>query len=81
MPFSKGAKVDLGSTGEKEIYADLKNRIYDTRNAIVHSKASAEIDKVNSYYDPFEDAKDLSKEIPLMRAIAEQIIINTAEEI
>lgn len=81
VPFSEGAKVDLESIDKNEIYENLKNRIYDTRNAIVHSKASAEIDTVDGYYNPFEDAKDLRKEIPLMKAIAEQIIIKTAEEI
>lgn len=81
VPFSEGARVDLESIDKNEIYYNLKNRIYDTRNAIVHSKASAEIDKVDGYYNPFEDANDLRKEIPLMRAIAEQIIIKTAEEI
>ena len=81
VTFSEGAKVDLESIDKNEIYENLKNRIYDTRNAIVHSKASAEIDIVDGYYNPFEDAKDLRKEIPLMKAIAEQIIIKTAEEI
>lgn len=41
--------------------------------SIVHSKEGEE-----SRYEPFKHDKFLAKEIPLMRAVAEEIIINSA---
>lgn len=90
VTFSKGSKVDLLSSNEELIYKNLKNRIYKTRNAIVHNKFNEDNEDnedkkdkkdKNYIYNPFENEEELKKEIPLMRAIAEQIIINTAEEI
>ena len=81
VSFSKANKVNFDGDKEDVIYKNLKERIYKTRNAIVHSKASVENTVSNNYYKPFKDDVELEKEIPLMRAIAEQIIINTAEEI
>ena len=81
VTFSKGSKVDLLSSNEELIYKNLKNRIYKTRNSIVHNKLNEDNEDENLIYNPFEDEEELKKEIPLMRAIAEQVIINTAEEI
>lgn len=78
VSFSKGNEVDLDSKNEDDIYKNLRDRIYKTRNAIVHNKLN---DDNNLIYNPFEHEEELRKEIPLMRAIAEQIIIKTAEEI
>jgi hypothetical protein len=77
VKFSSGKCVDfdfLGSQPET-VYGQLAERIYKTRNAIVHSKDR--IDKLK--YKPFRDDKVLIKEIPLMRAISEEIIINSSE--
>ena len=81
VTFSKGSKVDLLSSDEELIYKNLKNRIYKTRNSIVHNKLNEDNEDENLIYNPFEHEEELKKEIPLMRAIAEQIIIKTAEEI
>lgn len=81
VSFSKGNKVDLDGDDVDVIYKNLKERIYKTRNAIVHSKASVENTVSNNYYKPFENDVELENEIPLIKAIAEQIIINTAEKI
>lgn len=81
VSFSNGSKVDLLSSNEELIYKNLKNRIYKTRNSIVHNKINEDNKDENLIYNPFEDEEELKKEIPLMRAIAEQIIIKTAEEI
>lgn len=81
VTFSKGSKVDLLSSNEELIYKNLKNRIYKTRNSIVHNKLNEDNEDENLIYNPFEHEEELRKEIPLMRAIAEQVIINTAEEI
>ncbi|MEZ9269515.1 hypothetical protein AB9R79_23595, partial [Vibrio splendidus] len=53
---------------------NLANRIYFTRNAIVHSK-----DSDKSKYIPFKHDRILVKEIPLLRFVAEEIIINSSE--
>lgn len=81
VSFSKGNEVDLDSKNEDDIYKNLRDRIYKTRNAIVHNKFNEDDEDKNYIYNPFENEEELAKEIPLMRAIAEQIIINTAEEI
>ncbi|MFA5557703.1 MAG: hypothetical protein WCY06_10355 [Flavobacteriaceae bacterium] len=75
VSFSKGNRVNF----EEERQAILKNlreRIYKTRNSIVHSK---ETDK--SKYLPFKHDKELSREIILMRIIAEKIVIGSSDEL
>ena len=71
--FSDGNFVDLNSSDEDQIVKSLANRIYKTRNSIVHSKESEK-----SKYMPFKDDKVLVKEVPLLRFIAEQIIIESS---
>jgi len=56
----------------------IANRIYKTRNALVHSKSNDYIAKERGIYKPFKNNKELSKEIPLMRYISEAIIIKSA---
>lgn len=74
--FSKGNRVNFDNPNIQNVFSDLTKRIYFTRNAIVHSK---ETDKIK--FMPFRDDKDLLLEIPLMRVIAELIIIGTSQEI
>lgn len=80
VPFSKGSRVNLKGDTKKNIINDLANRIYNTRLSLVHSKADdkGELEEV---YIPFKDEEALRKEIPLMKAIAEEIIIKTAEKL
>lgn len=70
-----GKTVDF-SDEEDKIYVCIRDRIYATRNAIVHSKSGGKL-----RYEPFKHDKHLAKEIPLIRAVAEEIIINSAEKI
>jgi len=74
VKFSKGVKIPFSSNNSEEIIKKMTNRIYDTRNALVHSK-----DSDKSKYVPFEHDDELVKEIPLMRLIAEEIIISNSD--
>lgn len=70
VPFSKGDTIDLNDSTNPKLYKKIAARIYKTRNAIIHSKSSD-----RAVYSPFKDDNSLSKEIPLVRFIAEEIII------
>jgi hypothetical protein len=72
--------IDFVSTKEeikeenKKRYAQVATRIYKVRNSVVHSKKG---DKAICL--PVKHDRDLSLEIPLVRLVAEQIIINSSE--
>ena len=72
--FAAAGEVDLHESDVSVIFKKLAARIYKIRNSIVHSKES---DKAR--YTPFRDDRILIKEVPLLRFISEQIIINTSE--
>ena len=74
VKFSHGDKVDLTLNQQDQIFKNLASRIYETRNSIVHSKEGN-----RQRYIPFKHDKELIKEIPLLRFVAEDIIINTSE--
>lgn len=57
------------------VYAKLAKRIYYTRNALIHSKSG----KNRERYRPYKDEKILRFEIPLVKVIAELIIINSSK--
>lgn len=73
VSFSGGDVIDLQSTDQVALFAALAARVYKTRCAMVHSK-----DGDKARYMPFKDDHILVKEIPLIRFIAEQIIIETS---
>jgi hypothetical protein len=75
VPFSEGDTVQLNASDPSGIYAALSRRIYKTRNAIVHSK-----DGARGRFVPYTDDHALTPEIPLMRLIAEQVIVGTSED-
>ncbi|WP_157162504.1 hypothetical protein [Cylindrospermum stagnale] len=81
VSFSGGETVNFNNQDEQNIYTTLAKRIYSTRNAILHSKEgmSKETGKKNKY-TPFIDDHVLSKELPLMQLISEQIILSTSDE-
>lgn len=56
------------------VYTYIAKRIYYTRNSLVHSKSG----KNQSRYRPYKDDICLQREIPLVKAIAELIIINSS---
>lgn len=76
VPFaSKGGIINFADS-EEAVYATIRNRVYAVRNAIVHSKEGE-----NLRYEPFKHDRELLKEIPLVRAIAEEIIINSSKRL
>jgi len=75
ISFSKGNRVNFDED-RQAVLKNLRERIYKTRNSIVHSK---ETDKAK--YLPFKHDKELGIEIILMRIIAEHIIIASSKEL
>lgn len=55
----------------------IAKRIYKTRNALVHSKS----EQADKQYSPYTDIDALMNELPLIRAVAELVIINSSEDI
>jgi hypothetical protein len=70
-------KASIINWSEKEYIKTLSDRIYKTRNALVHSKSGQ---REKSYIHK-RDYNELAKEIPLIKATAELIIIHSSEEI
>lgn len=70
VEFSGGNEVDIENNDEEGVFKALTKRIYATRNALVHSK-----DGDKSKYTPFKDDRILVKEVPLMRFIAEMVVL------
>jgi len=56
------------------VYTQIAKRIYFIRNSLVHSKSG----KNHERYKPYNDEAQLQKEIPLVKVIAELIIINSS---
>ena len=73
VPFSGGDRVDLEDSDTSRVLKAVASRIYKTRNSIVHSK-----DSDRGKYVPFEHDKVLAREVPLLRFIAELIIIESS---
>ena len=57
------------------VYNQIAKRIYYTRNSLIHSKSG----KNRERYKPYKDEKELQREIPLVRVIAEMIIIGSSK--
>lgn len=57
------------------VYNMIRDRVYSVRNAIVHSKEGEKLK-----YEPFKNDRELTKELPLIQAIAEEVIINSAKD-
>ena len=76
VSFSKGASINFSLSDTENIFRQIADRIYRTRNSIVHSKEGGK-----PRYVPFRNDKELTMEIPLIRFIAEEIIINTSKVI
>ena len=78
--FSNGDAIDLIGD-KKHIFKKLANRVYKTRNSLVHSKSNEVKLNERGIYKPFKDSKALLKEIPLLKVISEEIIIKSASEL
>lgn len=81
VSFSKGDAFDLNDIQNSKLYKKIAARIYKTRNSLVHCKSNETRIKERGIYQPFKNSQELLKEIPLMRCIAELIIIKTAKDI
>lgn len=75
VPFTTSKKTKIAWSDSQAVYTNLATRIYETRNALVHSKSEQRANQ----YKPYENRKDLNMELALIRAIAEIIIINSGE--
>jgi hypothetical protein len=73
VSFAKGDEVNFQSDDAQQVTAALSRRVYKTRNAVVHSKEGGK-----PRYQPFRHDRELAQELPLMRLIAEEIIVNSA---
>ena len=81
VSFSNGDAIDLNDLLNEKLPKKIAARIYKTRNSLVHSKSNTARVKERGIYHPFTDENELTNEIPLMRIIAESIIIKSAEQI
>lgn len=72
--FADADLVDFSQSDASKTIKSLTKRVYKTRNALVHSKEGGK-----EKFTPFVDDHDLSMEIPLIRFIAERIIIATSD--
>jgi len=73
MLFSGVDPLDLDGGDNTKILKNLAKRIYNTRNAIVHSKKENQ-----NRYLPFDKDDEVKQDIPLLKAIAEQVIKMTS---
>lgn len=64
----------IGWADAQGAFTQIAKRIYYIRNSLVHSKSG----KNKERYRPYKDEKQLQLEIPLVKAIAELIIINSS---
>lgn len=65
----------IGWTDLQGVYTKIRDRVYNTRNSLVHSKSGKNFQR----YRPYKDENQLQLEIPLVQAIAELIIINSSK--
>ena len=72
-----GTNLILDFNNEDTAYSNIRNRIYKTRNSLVHSKDNYTF----KTYHPYDDEEHLKKEIPLIKMIAIEIIIKSSEKI
>ena len=73
VSFAPDAKL-VDWSDDKEVRKAIAQRVYQTRNALIHSKDRND----GRRYKPFGDERPLRKEVPLVRALAEIVIDNAA---
>lgn len=77
VKFSKGIAVNFND--KDNLCKNISKRVYFTRNALVHYKSNDLNYKEKGIYRPFDDRKDLLREVPLIRILAEEVIINDSK--
>lgn len=75
VTFTTSKKTKISWSDTQGVYTNLATRIYETRNALVHSKSEQRANQ----YRPYENKKDLTSEIVLIKAVAELVLINSSE--
>ena len=73
-----GGEYRINFNGAKnKTLKNIRERIYNVRNALVHNK--------NNYkyktYNPYDNENTLMKEILLIKILAIEVIVNTSEKI
>lgn len=74
VAFSDGVPIDFGD--DDRFIETLSQRIYATRNSVVHSKEDNQ-----KKYMPSRDRNIILKEMTIMKSVAEAIIESTSEEL
>lgn len=70
-------KISIDFSNENsDVLGKMATRIYTVRNALVHNK-----ENTKNNYDPLNNSADLRKELPLIRSIAEIVIIKSGKKI
>lgn len=75
VPFTTSKKTKIAWADPVGVFATLATRIYETRNALVHSKS----ENLANQYRPYENKRDLIAEIALIKSVAEMVIIYSSE--
>lgn len=75
VPFTTSNKTKIAWADTQGAYTNIATRIYETRNALVHSKSEQSANQ----YRPYKNKKDLVSEIALIKSVAELVIINSSE--
>jgi hypothetical protein len=70
--FCDAPTVDLGGDDREKVFQTLARRVYAVRNAVVHAKEGS-----RKRYRPFEHDAELRREAPLLRVLAELVIIGS----
>lgn len=75
VPFIKSNKIKIAWSNPEGVYTNIAKRIYETRNALVHSKS----EQSSNQYRPYRNKKELALEIPLIKSVAELVLINSSK--
>lgn len=75
VPFATSKNTKISWSDATGVVTNIATRIYETRNSLVHSKS----DHVANQYKPYKNKSELTKEIPLIKSVAELVIINSSK--
>lgn len=75
VPFATSKNTKISWSDTTGVFTNLATRIYETRNSLVHSKS----DHAANQYKPYENKSELIKEIPLIKSVAELVIIKSSK--
>ncbi|WP_422477259.1 hypothetical protein [Pleomorphochaeta sp. DL1XJH-081] len=81
VSFSSGTKFAIMNDPDDKIIRNISSRIYKTRNALVHSKSNDFLQTPRGVYHPLKHEKALIMEIPLLKFIAENLIIKHSQPV